>query len=81
MRPYGQKLVKFCTHTHRHTHAAKLVVEIRELKIKQVKTFCKISIIAYFKCALFLNTTSIFHASFSLGTYHKNTISNVEKLP
>ena len=26
MRAYGQKLVKFCTHTH--THAAKLVVEI-----------------------------------------------------
>ena len=26
MRAYGQKLVKFCTHTH--THAAKLVVEM-----------------------------------------------------
>ena len=26
MRAYGQKLVKFCTHTH--TRAAKLVVEI-----------------------------------------------------
>ena len=25
MRAHGQKLVKFCTHTH--THAAKLVVE------------------------------------------------------
>ena len=35
LRPYGQKLVKFCTqthtHTHRHTHAAKLVVEIKYL--------------------------------------------------
>ena len=28
MRVYGQKLVKFCTHTHTYTHAAKLVVEI-----------------------------------------------------
>ena len=28
MRAYGQKLVKFCKHTHRHTHASKLVVEI-----------------------------------------------------
>ena len=29
MRAYGQKLVKFCTHTHAPTHAAaKLVVEI-----------------------------------------------------
>ena len=30
LRPYGQKLVKFCTHTHTHTqtHSAKLVVEI-----------------------------------------------------
>ena len=26
MRAYGQKLVKFCIHTH--THAAKLVVEM-----------------------------------------------------
>ena len=38
MRAYGQKLVKFCTHTHTrthahthaHTHAAKLVVEMLE---------------------------------------------------
>ena len=29
MRAYGQKLVTFCTHTHRHTQAAKLVVEIQ----------------------------------------------------
>ncbi len=31
MRAYGQKLVKFCTHTH--THAAKLVVEISNTKL------------------------------------------------
>ena len=30
MRTYRQKLVKFCT--HRHTHAAKLVVEIEDLE-------------------------------------------------
>ena len=30
MREFGQKLVKFCAHTHtRGSHAAKLVVEIR----------------------------------------------------
>ena len=28
MRASGQKLVKFCTHTDTHTHAAKLVVRI-----------------------------------------------------
>ena len=28
MRAYGQKLIKFCTHTDTHTHAAKLVVRI-----------------------------------------------------
>ena len=28
MRAYGQKLVKFCTHTHTQTDASKLVVEI-----------------------------------------------------
>ena len=28
MRACGQKLVKFCTHTDTHTHAAKLVVRI-----------------------------------------------------
>ena len=28
MRAYGQKLVKFCTLTHTHTTAAKLVVRI-----------------------------------------------------
>ena len=28
MRAGGQKLVKFCTHTDTHTHAAKLVVRI-----------------------------------------------------
>ena len=28
MRAYGQKFVKFCTHTHTHARAAKLVVEI-----------------------------------------------------
>ena len=28
MRAYGQKLVKFCKHTHTHTHVAKLVVEM-----------------------------------------------------
>ena len=32
MRAYGQKLVKFCTHTH--TRAAKLVVEIMTVKYK-----------------------------------------------
>ncbi len=30
MRAYGQKLVKFCT----HTHAAKLVVEMEHVKAK-----------------------------------------------
>ena len=25
----GQKFVKFCAHTHKHTHAAKLVVRIK----------------------------------------------------
>ena len=29
MRAYGQKFVKFCTHTHTQTHASKLVVEIK----------------------------------------------------
>ena len=33
MRAYGQKLVKFCTHTH--THAAKLVVEIGCCKVQE----------------------------------------------
>ena len=28
MKAYGQKFVKFCTLTHTHTHAAKLVVEM-----------------------------------------------------
>ena len=28
MRAYGQKLVKFCTHTDTQTHASKLVVEM-----------------------------------------------------
>ena len=28
IRAYGQKLVKFCAHTHTHTHAAKLVVRL-----------------------------------------------------
>ena len=40
MRAYGQKLVKFCTHTH--THAAKLVVEIAvysTLSVKMLELF------------------------------------------
>ena len=36
MRACGQKLVKFCTLTHIHTTAAKLVVRIRAMKIWRV---------------------------------------------
>ena len=32
IRACGQKLVKFCAHTHTHTTAAKLVVRIAHLK-------------------------------------------------
>ena len=31
MRASGQKLVNFCARTHTHTHAAKLVVEMKLL--------------------------------------------------
>ena len=34
----GQKFVKFCAHTHKHTHAAKLVVRMFVLYILHYKT-------------------------------------------
>ena len=37
MRASGQKLVKFCAHTH--THAAKFVVRIRETAFPLSQTF------------------------------------------
>ena len=36
MRACGQKLVKFCTLTHIHTTAAKLVVRMKVLQFSQI---------------------------------------------
>ena len=46
MRAYGQKLVKFCKHTH--THASKLVVEMKKIVSPLISLYSARSHLSYF---------------------------------